>query len=342
MKDGPLPPLLTTGNPGIAAAGGIPGALGQPGTVVLYGNSPIHYPALDGLRATFGMWVDEDANLGLEVVGIVLPRTGDLSRAASNAQGSPPLYVPFFNILTGQQDSFPIADPLKGISGNIAIQTSVQLWGIDGNVFWRVCCKGPFLFDVMLGFRYLDLRETLDTVATFNVAVPNVQNVYFEGFETRNQFYGGQGGLRLGYHPGPLSLDLTGKVAMGSMHELVNLGGAFSQAGPGAPNPGTFFQGGVFVQPTNIGIYNKAAFSVLPQVGVQAGWAIFDWVRVLVGYDFLYLTNAVRPGNQIDTNVNPTQFALGATLIGPALPQPIIRRSDFYAHGLSAGMEVRY
>ena len=44
-------------------------------------------------------------------------------------------------------------------------------------------------------------------------------------------------------------------------------------------------------------------------------------VRGVVGYDFLYMSNVLRPGAQIDRNINPTQnFVLGGTgglLVGP-------------------------
>jgi len=51
----------------------------------------------------------------------------------------------------------------------------------------------------------------------------------------------------------------------------------------------------------------------------------------------------VRPGDQIDRNVNPSQIAGGgSTLVGLPYPVQLFRRSDFYAQGLSVGLEFRY
>jgi hypothetical protein len=53
----------------------------------------------------------------------------------------------------------------------------------------------------------------------------------------------------------------------------------------------------------------------------------------------------VRPGDQIDRVVNPTQLPLSAAasqLIGPARPVPVLRDTDFWAQGINFGVEFRY
>jgi hypothetical protein len=68
---------------------------------------------------------------------------------------------------------------------------------------------------------------------------------------------------------------------------------------------------------------------------------------VFAGYDLVYWSQVVRPGNQINHNVNLTQNAvldpngLGR-LVGPAQPAPLFNRSDFWAQGINLGLEVRY
>jgi hypothetical protein len=55
----------------------------------------------------------------------------------------------------------------------------------------------------------------------------------------------------------------------------------------------------------------------------------------------------VRPGDQIDRNVNLTQNAVldpngVGRLVGPAQPAPLFKRSDLWVQGLSLGVEVLY
>jgi hypothetical protein len=85
----------------------------------------------------------------------------------------------------------------------------------------------------------------------------------------------------------------------------------------------------------------------VPQLGLQAGWQPLDWIRLFVGYDFLYLSDVARPGDQVDRVINPTQGPAftnnpNSVLTGPARPTFPGRSTDFWAHGLSFGVELRY
>jgi hypothetical protein len=68
--------------------------------------------------------------------------------------------------------------------------------------------------------------------------------------------------------------------------------------------------------------------------------------QAFVGYDCLYWNQVVRPGNQIDRNVNTSQNVLysgtGGVLAGPAAPAPLFNRTDFWAQGVNFGIEFRY
>src|SRR5262249_29826934 len=131
-------------------------------------------------------------------------------------------------------------------------------------------------------------------------------------FGTRNQFYGGQVGGRLSWQSDRFSIDAAGKIALGATHQVVNIQGGSSQfALPGgfAPTPGVFL-GGIYAQPTNIGRRTVNDFTVLPSLELKLGYQITQGIRAFIGYDFLYWNQVVRPGNQIDRNLNPTQSVL--------------------------------
>jgi hypothetical protein len=94
LKNAPLPvPLVTTGNPN----DNDPGALGQPGTRVLLGDSSVGYGTVSGVRASMGAWLDSAATVGIEGGGFVLERRSNGFFATSDNSGSPLLAFPFFN-----------------------------------------------------------------------------------------------------------------------------------------------------------------------------------------------------------------------------------------------------
>ena len=79
----------------------------------------------------------------------------------------------------------------------------------------------------MAGFRYVDLRETLNisTVSSDILTVPNTVLSQSDQFNTRNQFYGGQLGGRINWQYDRFVLDLTGKLALGDTHQTVDIQG---------------------------------------------------------------------------------------------------------------------
>lgn len=344
VKGAPLPgPLVSTGNPNDNR----PGATNQPGTQVLLGNSSQNYGAFSGGRFTLGGWIDPCQTFGVEGSGFLLERRSTRFFAASDGAGNPPLYIPFNNTdprLAGP-DSVFIADPLQQFSGSVAVTSSLQLWGAELNGVLNVCRRPGLEFNLLAGFRYMDLRENL-TIATSSTDLTNgTISTTNDRFNTHNQFYGGQLGGRLSLQHERWFVDLTGKVALGSTYQVVNIQGESSQTGPAAATPGTF-PGGIFAQPSNIGRSTRNQFGVVPSAEVKLGYQLTNWMRVFAGYDYMYWNQVVRPGNQIDRNVNTSQNTIlnggPGALIGPSQPSPLFNRSDFWAHGASFGVEFRY
>ena len=103
--------------------------------------------------------------------------------------------------------------------------------------------------------------------------------------------------------------------------------------------------GGFFAQSTNSGQFSRNQFAVAPQVQLEGGYRLQNGVRLFVGYDFLYINNVVRPGNQIDTTVNTTSNAVitpPGTLAGAARPAPLINGSSFWAQGVKLGASYAF
>ena len=160
-------------------------------------------------------------------------------------------------------------------------------------------------------------------------------------FATRNQFFGGQVGWRSEFDWRHWLLEVTTKVALGSTNERVNIDG-LNIITPLGSTP-TRSLGGLLAQPTNIGNFSRDRFAVVPEVGLNLGYKFTDHIRAFVGYDFLYWSNVVRPGDQIDRTVNATQIApRTGPFVGPARPEFNFKGTDYWAHGVNFGLEFRY
>src|ERR1043165_6757518 len=91
MKDGPLPiPVVTTGDPNDA----LPGAIGQPGTQLLMGNSSFHFRDSPGVRLVLGGWCDPVQNIGIEGNVFALARRSRAAEVSSDISGNPLLALP--------------------------------------------------------------------------------------------------------------------------------------------------------------------------------------------------------------------------------------------------------
>src|SRR5262249_31394543 len=154
----------------------------------------------------------------------------------------------------GAERGIPIADPLRAFSGDVGVTSTLRLWGAEFNGILAVG-RNPWLeLTLLVGFRYANLRETLQiNNTTTDLVFGNVTNLN-DSFNTRNQFYGGQIGGRLAVQRDRFFLDINGGVALGSTHQVVDIQGSITQAGPNPlvpPGLGTF-PGGLFAQSTNI------------------------------------------------------------------------------------------
>ncbi len=356
VKDAPLPvPIVTAGDPNVGFdpnavnTVNIAGAIGQPGTTVLLGGGDISSRMFSGLRLTLGGWADDERFLGVDVSGFALERRVSSFFASSDATGTPALYFPIFSGIAGAERAVPIADPLRQFSGSVSVESSLRLWGVESNgilTLYRAPCVE---WTALAGSRYADLRERLFTYnTTRDLLFDNVTNLA-DIFDTRNQFYGSQIGSRLFLQADHYTLDVTGKLALGVTHQIVDVMGAIAQVGPNPlvpPGLGTF-PGGLYAQPSNIGRRTANQFTILPSLEIKLGYAFDQRTRAFVGYDVMYWSRVVRPGNQIDRNVNLSQNAVldpngAGVLVGPAQPAPLFNRSDFWAQGVTFGVEFLF
>jgi hypothetical protein len=361
VKDAPLPPaLVTTGSPTTDN----PGALGH-GGVPIFGDRA-DLGTFSGVRVTAGGWLDSDEILGLEVGGFVLSRRVHSFRAESDPNGNPVIafrYLdPPVNGVAAEdafQASVPPGNPfgVGPLAGGLDVVSTSRLWGLEANAVSLLTTSGSLHLEGLVGFRYLELDENLNlswhsqaldgaTVTFLGGLFPSPDIVTSnDNFHAKTHFYGGQIGVRGEYGLGKAFVGFCGKVALGDSHEVVTVSGFSTLL---LPATGTLVTAtaGQFAGPSNIGRLVDDSFAVVPEVEVKAGYNIMGNLRAFVGYDFLYWSRVVRPGNQVDLIVDNAQNPVnpGFNPANPAtmFPRPLILHSSYWAQGVNFGLEFRY
>jgi hypothetical protein len=339
LRGQPLPPLVTTGpinaNP--------PGALGQPGTVILWGNNSVENNPVSGGRFRLGYWLNDQHGLGIEGGFFFLGES--INNFSTSSSGTPFLGRPFFNALTGLQDVEAVAAP-SGLAGTIAATNRTRLWGVEANLRRNLCCGCNWFIDGLVGWRMLNLTESLNVQE--NLTIVNSSNpslpvgstfVVADNFHTQNLFNGGQIGGIGEYRLGRWIFDVRSTVALGVTQQVVDIFGTTLSQAPGSP--ATLSTGGLLAQTSNIGRHVHDQFSVVPEVGINVGYQFTNHIRGFVGYNFLYWSSVARPGNQVDLGVNPNLIPPQVPG-GPQRPAYATHGSDFWAQGIQFGLDIRW
>lgn len=350
IKTGQTPPLLTT-SPDSSL-----GILGQPGTRTLIGGRGLDRDPLHGARFTVGGWLDCNNTKGFELSYFFLSnRSFEASGGGPGTRGSATTARPFFNVLTGREDSQLVSFPTV-LAGTATITATSRLQGLTPNLICNLFCCSPtdpcnphgYRVDLLVGPRFYHLEEDLNvrenlTVAN-DVAVLGGSRIrILDSFDTENRFYGGFVGARGEFWRDRLFANATGGLAIGSNHQVVTINGNTVITPPTGAVVNR--NGGLLTQQTNIGRYSRDEFAVIPEFSFNIGYQVNQNLRAYVGYSLIYWTDVLRPGDQIDRGINTTQLpTLGGqgTLTGPRRPAFSFNDSDFWAQGINFGLQFRY
>jgi hypothetical protein len=335
-----LPPLVTSGAPNDA----VPGALGQPGTQTLFGGD-YDSRVRSGIRVRGGYWFTPDQTFGIDATFFFLGGQSAGFNDASN--GDPVLARPFFNVNTGHEDAFLVAYPGQQ-AGQIWSALSTRLWGADLDLRGMFFRGASYQVNLLGGFRFLALHDSLgiredDTIYSPIDGTAQFWTTTMDRFQTSNQFYGGQLGADFMWCRGRFFIDVLGKVALGVSVENAGIDGWTGYTAQQGPS-GTVGAGQLAL-PSNIGRYGQDNFAVVPEFGINFGYALTRHIRLTFGYTLLYWSNVMRAGDQIDRGLNPTELTSlvnRGPLIGPARPNFPFQSTDFWAQGLNFGLQFRY
>jgi hypothetical protein len=190
------------------------------------------------------------------------------------------------------------------------------LQGAEISALANVARSGCFRLDLLGGFRYLQLNESLNVTQDFVAGDFSEEDTWDDAFRTRNNFYGGQIGARAEYAYHRFFMNVTGKVALGVTNQQVALDGGLTQAflTNGTDNLGNPVQnvqvthtpgGGLLELPATL---TRNHFTVVPELGYNLGYQFTPYMRGAIGYTFVYWSSVVRPGDQVTGLPRATSF----------------------------------
>jgi hypothetical protein len=348
-KGGLSTPLVTTGDTTTF------GTLGGANTSVLFGGNDLDYQAFSGGRFAGGLWLTRSHVIGIELGGFLMENKPVSFFAGSDANGNPVLARPVFDATTGTEIVELISAP-GIVSGSVAVTSHSSFDGWDINGTTRCHYSACSTLDFLAGYRQMHLGEDLNiyqssTVlpggaagfAGSSVVAPGTFLVT-DRFGVLNEFYGGQMGGRWEYRSNHWFVNALLKVALGDSHEVVTIAGSTATAPIGGGTTANL-NGGLLALSSNSGRQTRDEFAVIPEIGINLGYAFTPEFRVFIGYTFLYWSDVARPGDQVSRIINPALVPTSPTFgngTGTALPGRGINSTDFWAQGVNFGVEFRY
>lgn len=374
VKKSPVPtPLVTT----VSFSDAVPGALGQPGSHVKMGETQVDLGWQSGFqiaaRSSSDTWVVEGSYF-------LLPQVRKKSSLSTSGEvGSPSYAVPIYDVtgfwgLNGVpgETIYILPGPLLGTQPGFVAhfhqKVSSFLQGAQLNGLYKNNWGA-----LLMGVRWLDLSESLQ-FKTHTKSIPGfpAPASFFDShdcFKTANQFLGLQVGLESCFENDCWQFAGTFKGGVGALFESAHVKG--SSITPG----GNLFYlilsstpqqlpGGIFAQTTNRGAQHRVQCAALLEAALRLSYSIRTWLNISAGYDFLWMSKAVRPGDQLDRKINPTLTELAAasratvgTLTsptpfgvpggaqapqGPKRPRFAFHSSNFWAQGFIFGLEISF
>jgi hypothetical protein len=332
LKQTPVPPLVTSGD---VVLGDFSGTLGGPATHIQFGGRDVGGQPFGGGRFTLGAWLDCDQTLGVETTWFFLESRRTLFNESGTADTTSFVGLPFFDVGLGVQNVQPVFG--AGFNGDVNVRVLQRLWGAEAN--GRLALGGDTLRLALIGgFRFLAEDEGIDLTNVSTIEGFSTQSA--ESFTTHNRFYGSQIGGAATWCSGSLVAEVVGKIALGWTDETVNIHGSTINT---IPDFGTSTAPiSLLAQSSNSGHHTRSEFAVLPEFDIKIGYRVTDNLIATIGYTFLYISEVARPGNHIDLATNSVFPILPPSPPNTGHPAFSFNGSDFWAQGLSVGVELRF
>ena len=342
---------------GTTSTNGGAGFLGQPGSVPILGPGKFVGSFRQGFRARAGTWFDDCGSSGIDGSFFYLGRKSTDGLFTSDVFPiiTRPIFSPNNRPGTGTiigETGEAVAVP--GIlTGSLSAHAESLLYGFDANFRRSLINTCDTRASWFMGYRNLNLKESLSITENINVIGVGGTRVLFadpvgsvvvvqDQFATENHFHGAQLGGTYERRWGRVSLDARASVALGVTHQDLDIDGYQIRTQPGLA-PMTF-RGGLLAAGPNLGSFTRDKFSVAPEATLNLGYWVTPTLKVHTGFNFLYWSNVIRPGDQIDRVVDLTFVpnSLPVAASGQSRPQALFNQSGMWVTGLQFGLEWRW
>jgi hypothetical protein len=305
----------------------------------LFPKDNLAYEVSGGVRGNGIFWIDQKQRYGVEL-GYFWSEKQDRQNLLGG-NGNDITGLSFINTGTGLRDLVPLSIP-NFIDGTTRISHSIQMQGGEFNIISRGFPLYQRQLQLLMGVRYFELKEGLEIDTRWASPLDPSSVRAIDSFVTKNRFYGGQLGAKYQFETEHWTLNLVAKLAVGQNDREVRIAGntTLDTAGSTTRN----FTGGVYGVATNIGTYTSSATSLVPEFQATLGYKFTKNVSGFVGYNFLAMTEVVRPGDQIDPYLNPdlvpVMTATGSSQV--ARPGFLGTTDWFWAQGIQLGLSINY
>jgi hypothetical protein len=265
------------------------------------------------LRVEGGIWLDSDQQRGVQAIF-----TGVFRQNVT-------INVPAGNFINTTSTPAMTPTPFLLLDSGLLFTTWTQFNHGDINELFRLWRNDHFRIYGIVGAKYAELEE--DAQFLYTIMTPGT--FWLDEFHTRNDFYGVTLGLYWAANYGNWGVDMTLKCGLGVNYSAISVMGTNTNPAP------SNFQ--VYTNDANIGYFETSQFSVMPEANVNLIYQLTPRIQLRAGYNFAAVTNVMRPGPQIVTNIDP--LVAGGMHDQPALP---FNTSTFIVHGLNLGATWRY
>ena len=285
-----------------------------------------------GMRLDFGTWIDH-----CEVTGVG-GRFWFLGKDSGDyfvdSDQEPVIARPFYDIDNERQDALLVAFP--GLrTGNLRIQATNEVLGADAYVRMLLMktCYGRI--DAIGGYQFSRINDDFRIVSNTTALVDDggiVEGTTFrivDEFDTRNEFHGGTLGMMWERNHCGWTWNVMGKIGLGNMRQTAIVNGFNSVTVPGAAT--VTEQGGLLTAATNIGELTRDEFCVVPELNLSLSYRIRPCLSLSVGYNFMYWSDVIRPGDIIDPVIDTDSDLETRPLLA-------FNSSGYWVQGLNLGM----
>jgi hypothetical protein len=265
--------------------------VGNANGTLLYGGQRVSTPMQAGFSLAAGVWMNDLRTIGWDASFLYVNGAG--SNSLIGPVGDAVLVLP-----SAGGAAMTLADPSHIGAFQAGLDTLFAT--ADVNSRTNLLCSPDARLDALVGYRFARLSDDYEVYGKRLGSDGEIVRFRDEA-HTRNDFHGGQIGLAGEWRAGRWFATGSGKVAFGVVFADSDLEGKYRLNTVVVPN-------GFYARPGAAGSRSQSEFAVMPTAGFSFGRQIGEHARISVGYQFLYLSRAVRGPEMVESSVEPSGF----------------------------------